>query len=148
MKKLYIAYGSNLNLSQMASRCPSANVYAKGTLNNWELVYRGSKTNAHATIIRKQNSTIPVLIWEIEKSDEVQLDIYEEYTHYYFKKNIMVYINGKRRKAMVYIMNENQAPGRPSKQYINTIRQAYIDNDMDLSIFEKSLELNFINMHL
>ena len=147
MKKLYIAYGSNLNLSQMASRCPSANVYAKGTLNNWELVYRGSKTNAHATIILKQNSTIPALIWEIEKSDEVQLDIYEGYPHYYFKKNIMVYINGKRRKAMVYIMNENQAPGRPSKQYINTIRQGYIDNDMDLSIFEKSLELNLHEMH-
>ncbi len=148
MKKLYITYGSNLNLSQMASRCPSANVYVKGTLNNWELVYRGSKTNAHTTIIRKQNSTIPVLIWEIEKSDEVQLDIYEGYPQYYFKKNIMVYINGKRRKAMVYIMSENQAPGRPSKQYINTIRQGYIDNDMDLSIFEKSLELNFINIHL
>lgn len=59
----------------------------------------------------------------------------------------MVYINGKRRKAMVYIMNENQAPGRPSKQYINTIRQGYIDNDMDLSIFEKSLELNLHEMH-
>lgn len=147
MKKLYIAYGSNLNLSQMASRCPSANVYAKGMLKNWELIYRGSKANAHATIIRKQNSTIPVLIWEIENSDETRLDIYEGYPHYYFKKNIMVYINGKRRKAMVYIMNENQAPGRPSKQYINTIRQGYIDNDMDLSIFEKSLELNLHEMH-
>ena len=144
MKKLYIAYGSNLNLVQMASRCPSAKVYAKGILNNWKLAYRGSKTNAHATIIRKQNSIIPVLIWEIEKSDEIRLDIYEGYPHYYFKKNIMVYVDGKRRKAMVYIMNESQNPGTPSEHYIDTIRQGYTDNDMDLDILEKSLEWNLI----
>ena len=53
MGKLYIAYGSNLNLAQMAARCPSASVYAKGVLNNWELVYRGRKANSHATIIKK-----------------------------------------------------------------------------------------------
>lgn len=54
MGKLYIAYGSNLNLTQMAARCPSAKVYAKGVLNNWELVYRGRKANSHATIVKKQ----------------------------------------------------------------------------------------------
>ena len=55
MKKLYVAYGSNLNLAQMAARCPSASVYAKGVLNNWALVYRGRKANSHATIIKKQD---------------------------------------------------------------------------------------------
>lgn len=86
MGKLYIAYGSNLNLAQMAARCPSASVYAKGVLNNWELVYRGRKTNSHATIIRKRGSTIPVLVWEIQPIDEYRLDIYEGYPRYYFKK--------------------------------------------------------------
>ena len=32
MGKLYIAYGSNLNLAQMAARCPSASIYAAGLL--------------------------------------------------------------------------------------------------------------------
>lgn len=144
MGKLYIAYGSNLNLVQMASRCPSAAIYAKGILNNWELVYRGSKINSHATIIRKPKSTVPVLVWEIQPADECRLDVYEGYPHYYFKKNIMVYINGKKRKAMVYIMNEKQMPGKPSKQYISTIRQGYIDNNMELAILEKSLKFNLI----
>ncbi len=142
MEKLYIAYGSNLNLAQMASRCPSASIYAKGVLNNWALVYRGSKTNSHATIIRKQNSTVPVLIWNIKPEDEYQLDIYEEYPNYYFKKNIMVTIEGKKKKAMVYIMNENQLPGKPSEQYVKTILQGYLDNDMDIDILKKSLEVN------
>lgn len=56
----------------------------------------------------------------------------------------MVYADGKRRKAMVYIMNENQSPGTPSEHYINTIWQGYIDNDMALDILEKSLEWNFM----
>lgn len=144
MEKLYIAYGSNLNLSQMAARCPSASIYAKGILNNWELVYRGSKINSHATIIRKQGAMLPVLVWKIQPIDEYRLDIYEGYPHYYFKKNIMVYINGRKKKAMVYIMNERQLPGKPSIKYIETIYQGYIDNNMDITILKKSLEINSI----
>lgn len=144
MGKLYVAYGSNLNLSQMAARCPSASVYAKGVLNNWELVYRGTKTNSHATIIRKQGSIVPVLVWEIQSRDEYRLDIYEGYPRYYSKKNIMVNIDGRKKKAMVYIMDERQLPGRPSDIYVKTIRQGYIDNGMDMDIFEKSLKKNSI----
>ena len=144
MGKLYIAYGSNLNLAQMSARCPSARVYAQGVLNNWELVYRGTKTNSHATIERKTGSIVPVLVWEIQSIDEYRLDIYEGYHHYYSKKNIMVDIEGRKKKAMVYIMDEQQSPGRPSISYIKTIWQGYIDNDMDINIFKKSLEINSI----
>lgn len=144
MGKLYIAYGSNLNLAQMASRCPSASIYATGVLNNWELVYRGTRRNSHATIERKAGSMVPVLIWEIQPRDEYRLDVYEGYPHYYFKKNIMVDIDGKKKKAMVYIMDEHQLPGRPSSSYIEIIRQGYIDNNLNIDIFEKSLELNSI----
>lgn len=144
MGKLYIAYGSNLNLAQMAARCPSARVYAKGELNNWELVYRGAERNSHATIERKSGSIVPVLVWEIQPTDEYRLDIYEGYPRYYFKKNIMVDIEGRKKKAMAYIMDEQQLPGRPSVSYVETIRQGYTDNNMDISIFEKSLEVNSI----
>ena len=139
MGKLYIAYGSNLNLAQMAARCPSATVYSKGVLNNWDLVYRGSKTNSHATIIKKSGSSVPVLVWEIQPLDEYRLDIYEGYPHYYFKKDIMVDIDGRKKKAMAYIMDEQQFPGRPSRQYFNTILQGYYDNDMDTEYLFESL---------
>ena len=144
MKKLYAAYGSNLNLLQMAKRCPSAKVYSKGTLNNWELVYRGSEENSHATIVRKNGSSVPVLVWEIQPYDEYRLDIYEGYPRYYFKKNVMVNIDGNKKKAMVYIMDLSQHPGRPSNHYVEIIRQGYIDNDLDISVFENSLERNSI----
>lgn len=144
MSKLYIAYGSNLHLAQMRSRCPSASIYAKGVLNNWELVYRGSKTGSHATIRKKKGSTIPVLVWDIQPQDEKSLDMYEGFPVYYYKQNIMVEIGGNRRKAMVYIMNDRALPGIPSPYYVNTIRQGYKDNGFDMCVLQESLVVNSI----
>lgn len=142
--KYYVAYGSNLNLAQMALRCPTARVYAAGHINNWELLYRGSMTNAHATIRRRKGGSVPVLVWEIQDRDERRLDAYEGFPRYYFKQNIMVDIAGKKKKAMVYIMDPRQRPGYPSPYYIEVIRQGYIDNGLDLDYFEMSLEKNAI----
>ena len=36
-KKLYIAYGSNLNLKQMKYRCPTAKLLDIGVVENYEL---------------------------------------------------------------------------------------------------------------
>lgn len=61
MSKLYVAYGSNLSKEQMARRCPTAKIYGIGFLNNWELIYRGSKTGAYATIRRKKEAKFLLL---------------------------------------------------------------------------------------
>ena len=37
MDRLYIAYGSNLNLDQMKRRCPTAEVIGTAELKNWRL---------------------------------------------------------------------------------------------------------------
>ena len=142
MGKLYIAYGSNLNLAQMAVRCPSAKIYAKGILNNWELIFRGTRANSHATIRRKKGSVIPVLVWDIQSHDENCLDLYEGYPIYYFKQNVMVDIKGKKKKAMVYIMNKHQLPGQPSPSYIHAIRQRYLDNSFDIRYLDNFLAKN------
>lgn len=144
MGKLYVAYGSNLSLAQMAARCPSATIFGVGQLNNWELLYRGRNGNAHATIAQKRGESVPVLVWNIKPADEHSLDIYEGYPHYYYKRYVMVSIGEKVKRAMVYIMDEKQRPGRPSSEYVGTIYQGYIDNGLDISILENSLETNFL----
>lgn len=128
----------------MAARCPSATIYATGLLNNWELIFRGSPLNSHATIKRCVGKTVPVLIWNIEPFDEKRLDKYEGYPVNYFKKNIMVNINGKKKKAMVYIMDESQHPGIPSRHYVQTILQGYQDNNFNLKVLLDALETNSI----
>lgn len=44
-KKLYAAYGSNINLEQMAYRCPHSTVAGTAMLKGYELQFRH-----HATI--------------------------------------------------------------------------------------------------
>ena len=105
MKKLYVAYGSNLNIAQMALRCPTAHIYGTGLLNNWELIYRGSMTGSYATIRRRKGSAVPVVVWSIMENDEKSLDIYEGYPRFYFKQNVMVDLPSGKKKAMVYIMD-------------------------------------------
>lgn len=42
--RLYIAYGSNLNLEQMKHRCPTAEVVGAAELRNWRLWFREETT--------------------------------------------------------------------------------------------------------
>ncbi|MDD2979507.1 MAG: gamma-glutamylcyclotransferase [Hespellia sp.] len=144
MGKLYIAYGSNLNVAQMAMRCPTARIYSVGQLNNWELIYRGSMTGSYATIRRKKGSYVPVVVWVIQDRDEINLDRYEGYPSFYFKQNIMADLPFGKKKAMVYIMDTRRMPGKPSESYKQTIRQGYIDNSLNMDIFEDSLRKNQI----
>lgn len=78
MAKLYVAYGSNLNLAQMARRCPDAKVVGIGTLKNYQLTFRGV-----ATIEPVDGAETPVGVWEITPRDELALDRYEGYPSYY-----------------------------------------------------------------
>jgi len=48
--RLYIAYGSNLNLEQMKRRCPTAEVVGAVELKNWRLWFRRGNHGAVATI--------------------------------------------------------------------------------------------------
>ena len=129
--KLYVAYGSNLNKKQMSHRCPDAKPVYTGYLENWELIYRGSKTGAYATIRRKKGKRVPVAIWDIQESDEKSLDLYEGYPRFY---------------SMVYIMFKGAKPGCPSSRYIGTIYQGYRDFDLDCSFLKNSLSKNMEEM--
>jgi hypothetical protein len=75
-KILNLAYGSNLNLGQMAYRCPTAKVYGKGMLLDYQLLFKGREDNAYATIEPKRGSKVPVLVWELQPEDEKALDYY------------------------------------------------------------------------
>lgn len=78
--KLYFAYGSNINLDQMAQRCPDAQVVGPVTLENYELLFRGNLRGAGvATIAPREGSTVHGLLWNITPECERSLDYYEGY---------------------------------------------------------------------
>lgn len=125
-RKLYVAYGSNLHKGQMNYRCKDAVEVGTGVVKDYELLFKGSKTGAYATIEKKEGSIVPVLVWGISEDDEKSLDRYEGYPVFYYKKDIEVMMDsGEVIEGMVYIMDETRKIGIPSKEYYNVIIKSY-----------------------
>lgn len=131
MKKYYLAYGSNLNVNQMAYRCPNARPVGTGAIPGYELLFKGSKTGAYLTIEKSAGSFVPVAVWAVTLEDEAALDRYEGCPNFYYKKELTITmretVGGKLRavKAFVYIMHEDRAPALPRGEYVNTCARGY-----------------------
>jgi gamma-glutamylcyclotransferase (GGCT)/AIG2-like uncharacterized protein YtfP len=85
---LYFAYGSNLNHFQMKRRCKDSVFIKKINLKNFRLTFR-SKYRA-ADIEPKKNSIVPGGLFEISKSDEKKLDVYEDFPNLYKKHYFII----------------------------------------------------------
>lgn len=138
-QKIYLAYGSNLHLGQMAYRCPDAKPLGTAMLQDYQLLFRGGNRGAVATVEPKKGHTVPVLLWTISARDERSLDHYEGYPFLYRKETVTVDLDGTPTEAMVYIMNDGKPLGQPSVYYYNTIQQGYLDNDLDVHYLEQGV---------
>lgn len=139
-KRYYIAYGSNLNLEQMAHRCPTAKVVGSAKLQGYELLFRGGYGGAVATVEKKKGSFVPVLVWELKPSDELALDRYEGYPNFYCKEMVKVRLGNTWTEVMVYIMNDGRPKGMPSRYYYEVILEGYQSAGFDLDILKQAVK--------
>lgn len=138
-KRLYVAYGSNLNFEQMKHRCSTAKMYGTGVIEGYELQFKGSPTNAFATIEPKIGESVPVAVWEISPRDEKALDCYEGYPSHYFKQDVKVKLENEEVDAMVYIMNPKMTFGMPSQMYYQIVHEGYNDCDLNTDVLLKAV---------
>lgn len=131
--KVYAAYGSNMNIEQMAIRCPKAKVIGTGILKDYKLTFRGLYKGV-ANIEPCEGKEVPIVLWEITEYCEVALDMYEGYPRLYEKRDVKVKIGTKIKKAMAYIMTDEykNKPSLPTGYYLGVINQGYLDNGLDL----------------
>ena len=133
---LYFAYGSNLNHFQMKRRCKDSIFLKKINLKDFRLTFR-SEYRA-ADIEKKKNSIVPGALYEISKSDEKKLDLYEDYPILYKK----YYFNYYDKKVMTYIMTNKKSFRYPTERYLNVIKQGYKDCKLNKKYLNKAL-LNY-----
>ena len=130
---LYFAYGSNLNHFQMKRRCKDSVFLKKINLSNFKLTFR-SKYRA-ADIEPKKNSIVPGALFEISKSDEKKLDIYEDYPILY-KKHYFYYY---KKKVMTYTMTKKTLFTFPTERYLNIVKKGYKDCKLNSKLLKKAL---------
>ena len=131
---LYFAYGSNLNLFQMKRRCKDSIFLKKYDLKGYRLNFR-SKYRA-ADIEKSKNSQVPGALFEISKSDEKKLDVYEDYPNLY-KKLYFTYYN---KTVMTYIMVNKTEFRYPTERYLNVVKRGYKDCKLDNKYLKIALQ--------
>src|SRR6056300_1123166 len=133
---LYFAYGSNLNHFQMKKRCKDSVFLKKINLKDFKLTFR-SKYRA-ADIEYKKGSLVPGGIFEISKSDEKKLDVYEDYPTLYKK----YYFHYYRKKVMTYTMVKKSEFRFPTERYLNIVKRGYRDCGLDKKFLIRGLNNN------
>ncbi len=131
---LYFAYGSNLNLFQMKRRCKDSVLIKKYELKGFRLNFR-SKYRA-ADIEKSKNSIVPGALFEISKSDEKKLDVYEDYPILYKK----LYFTHYNKTVMTYIMVNKTEFRYPTERYLNVVKRGYKDCKLDTKYLKVALQ--------
>ena len=106
----------------------------KYELKGYRLNFR-SKYRA-ADIEKSKNSIVPGALFEISKSDEKKLDVYEDFPILY-KKLYFTYYN---RTVMTYIMVNKTEFRYPTERYLNIVKRGYKDCNLDTKHLKKALQ--------
>lgn len=133
-EQLYFAYGSNMNLDQMAFRCPDASVVGVVRVEDYRLTFCGSGYAGVATILPQPGSHVDGVLWRISAADEKHLDFYEGYPRLYGKEPVEVIdSSGQRMTVMAYTMNSpyKECPTPPSQGYLRGILDGCRRNGID-----------------
>ncbi len=138
-ERLYFAYGSNINLDQMAHRCPDARVVGPVVLEGYELLFRGGGV---ATIAPKEEEKVTGLLWSITPECERSLEQYEGYPRFYDKRKVTVRdAQGRSLSVMAYVMDERfREPMMPSDSYYNGILEGYRQNGLPVAELKRAWE--------
>ena len=90
----------------------------------------------YADIEFKKNSIVTGALFEISKSDENKLDMYEDYPIIYKKYYFTYY----RKKVMTYVMTKKTSFTFPTEHYLNIVKRGYKDCNLDESYLKQALK--------
>ena len=126
---LYLAYGMNTNIDQMAGRCPGSVSIGRVDIPDYRLVFRGV-----ADVEYCPGSELQTVMWDITPACEDALDMLEGYPTFYTKKYLTVDINGKMYDAMIYQMVGDRLDySHPNDYYQYMLEEGYQDHGLDLN---------------
>ena len=78
---------------------------------------------------------MPGALFDISKSDERKLDVYEDYPNLYKK----IYFNYYNSKVMTYFMVNKSKFRYPTERYLNVVKRGYTDCKLDKKYLSKAL---------
>ena len=124
---LYAAYGTNMDPEQMMKRCPHSPVRGSGWLAGWRLTFGGEEVGwegSLATIVEEPGSTVYVMLYDVTRTDEEQLDSWQGAPlSTYSKIKVRVSTLDGDVLAWTYVLNAYEG-GLPSARFLGLIADA------------------------
>ena len=115
---LYFAYGVNMDIAAMATRCPGAKPLGLARLPRHRFIIT---TDGYASVVRDPRAEVHGVLWDLALSNVRVLDTFEEVDRGLYAKIMQPVIaaSGPRR-ALVYVGASSSA-GMPRTGYLESI---------------------------
>ena len=132
----YFAYGSNMFLSRIRERTPSAKLLTTGILFEHKLIFHKSSYDGSgkcdACQTDKYYDHIYGVVYEIPKSEKQELDLAEGLDIGYEEKKVSIFIESKKTiiEAITYYATEIDASLKPYHWYKNFVLAGAIENNL------------------
>ncbi len=124
---LYAAYGSNMDPKQMTVRAPHSPQWGTGWLSGWRLTFGGEDLGwdgAMATVVEEVGQQVFVVIYDVPRWDEPELDRWEGGDlGLYRKLRVRVSTLDGDALAWLYVLNGYEG-GLPSARYLGILAEA------------------------
>ena len=120
MKRLYFAYGSNMDPRQMRVRCPDAVMLGTATLAGHRFLINGRGV---ATLERCSTARVMGVLWNLTEACELSLDHHEGLIWGFYQKLLMPVLPRERgaiAEAIVYI-DPVRERGFPREGYLEKV---------------------------
>lgn len=143
---LYLAYGSNLNVEQMAVRCPGAVPVGRVELPDHRLVFRGSRSGYYLSVDPTPGDSVTCVAWLLGKGHEKALDWYEGYPMFYDKHQASLPVwslDGRAyfgdMRCMWYALPVEAPMGPPHQAYTRACVSGYQHFGIPLEVLKQAV---------
>jgi len=122
MSLAYFAYGANLDVPAMQTRCPGAIPLRTGTLDGYRLV---AMREGWLSVTPHPRSRVAGLLWTLDEHHLRALDAYEEVQGglYVHRRLSISTGDGTTNEALVYV-GTNDGPGLLDTEYAGRVERA------------------------
>jgi gamma-glutamylcyclotransferase (GGCT)/AIG2-like uncharacterized protein YtfP len=117
---LYFAYGANMDVAAMSSRCPASKPLGLARLPRHRWII---SSDGYANVIRDARRDVHGLLWDLALADVATLDRFEDVPRLYRKVTQPVISEKGIRRALVYIGCSSEV-GRPRPGYLQDVMRA------------------------
>ena len=117
---LYFAYGSNMDVAALRTRCPAARKIGSARLARHRFALMA---DGYASVLRDPSAEVHGVLFDLAHSDIAPLDRYEDIESGLYIKAFQPVIrqDGHTNRAMIYIGTDRNRGGVPIPGYMSAI---------------------------